>query len=109
MTFSYEVDGRSYKSQTASGSSSGTRDAAEERLGAYAAGTNHAIHYRPNDPNVIRFELSAFNVYVMPVALLAMGAVFLFVGALVSRKLAHGGRPSSTLTPSRQSVHATSY
>lgn len=88
VTFRYEIDGTSYKSQTASGSSSGSREAATRRLEAYAPGTRHAIHYRPDDPNIIRFEVSRFDVFLLPLVLLFMGVVFTGVGLLVSRALA---------------------
>ena len=85
VTFSYTVDGKPFTGQTVSGSSSSSRSRAEGRLATYAVGSRHSIRHRPNDPNVIQFEVSPFNVYLLPGGMLAMGAIFLFFGVL-SRK-----------------------
>jgi hypothetical protein len=87
VTFVYRVADVSYRSMTTSGSASATQIEAERRRAGYAPGTRHTIRYRPDDPNVIRFEVSRVDVYALPVALLAMGTVFLLIGIVVSRKL----------------------
>jgi hypothetical protein len=60
---------------------------AESRLASYAAGSRHLIRYRPDDPNVIRFEVTPFKVYALPGGMLAMSAIFLFFGVLSRRFL----------------------
>lgn len=85
VTFSYTVDGTPFRSQTASGSSSSSRATAEGRLAAYSPGSRHTIRYRPDDPNVIAFEVARSKVYVLPGALLAIGVVFLAFGLMTRR------------------------
>ena len=82
VTFGYTVDGKPFSSQTASGSSTSSRSSAESRLTTYSPGTRHEIRYRPDDPNVIQFEVTPFKVYLLPGGMLAMSAVFLFFGVL---------------------------
>jgi hypothetical protein len=82
VTFRYMVNGQAITSQTTSGSGSSSRSAAESRLEAYSPGSRHVIRYRPDDPNVIRFEVTPFKVYVLPGALVAMGVVFAGLGVL---------------------------
>ncbi len=56
VTFRYTIDGKTITSQTTSGSGFSSRSTAESRLAAYAPGSTHDIRYRPEDPNVIRFD-----------------------------------------------------
>jgi hypothetical protein len=75
VTFAYAVGGTRYTSTTASGASTSEGNA-EARLGAYAPGSRHRIRHRPDDPNVIRFEVSAFRERVLAIAMAAMGLIF---------------------------------
>ena len=71
------VGDRSYQSTTLYGIASSSESRASNMLATYAPGTSHVIRYRPGDPNVIRFDMdSYFAVFVMSIALLAMGLVF---------------------------------
>jgi hypothetical protein len=77
VTFGYAVGDVRYTSTTTSGNSTTSRDSAEERLRAYAPGSRRRIRHRPDDPNVIRFEVSRFRERVLSMAMGAMGLVFL--------------------------------
>jgi hypothetical protein len=83
VTFAYEVGGVPVTSRTASGNSTRSRAGAEARLAAYAPGSRHRIRHRPDDRNVIRFELSAFDEHMVPASLLLMGAVFAGFGVMI--------------------------
>ena len=86
VTFTYEADGARVTSRTASGDRSRSRAGAEARLAAYAPGSRHRIRRRPDDPNVIRFEVSAIQERIVPAALLLMGAVFGGFGAFMRNR-----------------------
>jgi hypothetical protein len=77
VTFAFAVGDTRYTSTTTTGSGTTSRDSAEERLRAYVPGSRHRIRHRPDDPNVIRFEVSAFRERILPIAMGAMGLVFL--------------------------------
>jgi len=87
IAFRYLVDGRAYTNATTSGVASSNRDGVRVRIDAFAPGTSHPIRYRPGDPNVIRFDLdnwwATFGSHVALMALMAMGARFLTMGAVV--------------------------
>jgi len=87
VTFSYEVDGRPVTSRTTSGSSSSSQSAAAARLEGYAPGSRHRVRHRPDDPNVVRFEVSALRERALAGGLLGMGAVFTLLGGLLRRLL----------------------
>jgi hypothetical protein len=86
VTFAYEVGGVRVISRTVSGDSNTSRSKATERLRAYEPGSHHRVRHRPDDPNVVRFEVTAFKERVLPFALLLMGLVFAGFG------LVAGGR-----------------
>ena len=86
VTFRYAVGDRSYQSTTLYGIASSSESRASNMLATYAPGTAHVIRYRPGDPNVIRFDMdSYFAVFVMSIALLAMGLVFVGFAAAMFR------------------------
>jgi hypothetical protein len=86
VTFRYTVDGRSYESQTTSGMASSGTARRDELLALFAPGTRHRIHHRPDDPNVIRYNLeSTFTTFALSGAMVLMGLVFLGFGALFLR------------------------
>lgn len=82
VAFAFEAAGVHVTSRTTSGDSSASRAAAEGRLRRYQPGSRHRIRHRPGDPNVIRFEVSAFRERVLPVGLTLMGVVFLGFGVM---------------------------
>jgi len=87
IAFRYLVDGRAYTNATTYGVASSNRDGVRVRIDAFAPGTSHPIRYRPGDPNVIRFDLdnwwATFGLALALMALMAMGARFLTMGAVV--------------------------
>lgn len=91
VTFAYVVDGVRIVSRTVSGDSNTSRSSAAARLGAYAPGSRHRVRHRPDDPNVVRFEVAAFKERILPLALLLMGLVFAGVGAIAWRNFQGGG------------------
>ena len=76
------------------------RDRVAALLKQYAKGTHHAIRHHPDDPNVIRFEVSRLNVFAVAGGMMLMGLVFLGFGLLFLKKA--GGQPSSRAARSRQ-------
>jgi hypothetical protein len=80
VTFGYVAGGKRYESQTTTGIASTSRDRAAALLKEYAQGTHHPIRHRPDDPNVIRFEVSRLNIFAAAVGLTLMGLVFLGFG-----------------------------
>jgi hypothetical protein len=84
VTFAYEAGGARVTSRTVSGDSDMSRSRAAERLRAYEPGSRHRVRHRPDDPNVMRFEVTAFKERVLPVALLLMGLVFAGVGGIAA-------------------------
>ncbi len=88
VTFTYEVDGARVTSRTVSGDSNASRSTAEARLQAYPRGSHHLLRHRPDDPNVIRFEVTAFKERILPLALLLMGIVFAGLGVVAGTRLA---------------------
>jgi hypothetical protein len=87
VTFTYQVDGASVTSRTVSGDSNASRSSAEARLQAYAPGSHHRVRHRPDDPNVLRFEVTAFRERILPAALLIMGIVFAGIGTVTGKTL----------------------
>ena len=67
------------------GRNSERRRTAESRLATYAPGSTHDIRSRLEDPNVIRFDVTRFSVYVLPGALVSMGIIFASLGVLTLR------------------------
>lgn len=83
VTFRYEVNGQSYQSGSRTGVSTSSRSAAEDLVATYAPGTTHSISYRPDDPNIIRFEAGWRSRGIwLPLGLGFMAIVFLFFGVL---------------------------
>ncbi len=97
VTFAYDVDGVRITSRTMSGNSSSSRTGAEERLRAYERGSRHRIRHRPGDPNVIRFEVTAFRERILPAGLLLMGLVFLGFGIMMRAMPNRRGRKSGEI------------
>lgn len=97
VTFAYEVDGVHVTSQTVSGDSNSSRSSAAARLRAYEPGSLHRVRHRPDDPNVVQFEVTPFKERVLPAALMLMGLVFAGVGAITAGlfKRPRGRRPAS--------------
>ncbi len=85
VTFTYEVDGVRVTSRTVSGDSNASRSTAAARLEAYGPGLHHRVRHRPDDPNVVQFEVTAFKERILPIALLLMGVVFAGLGAVAGR------------------------
>jgi hypothetical protein len=86
VTFRYEVDGRRFESDSASGMASSSTGRRDELMARFAPGTRHRIHHRPDDPNVIRYNLdSFFTTFAASGGLVLMGLVFLAFGTLFSR------------------------
>jgi hypothetical protein len=80
VTFAYESGGKRYESQTTTGVASTSRDRAAALLQQYAKGTHHPIRHRPDDPNVIRFDVSRLTIFAAAGGLTLMGLVFLAFG-----------------------------
>lgn len=97
VTFTYEARGSRVTSRTVSGDSSTSRSSAAARLRAYDPGSRHRVRHRPDDPNVVQFEVTTFKERVLPAALVLMGLVFAGLGALtgVAFKRRRGRRPAS--------------
>lgn len=81
VTFAYEVNGVRVTSKTTSGHSNSSRERTVARLIAYAPGSRHMVRHRPDDPNVVRFEVTPFAERALPVALVLLGVVCLGFGA----------------------------
>ena len=85
VRFRYSVNDVTLENATTYGTGT-SRSNAEARARAYAPGTMHGSGYRPDDPNVIRFDLdSTFRVFAVSGAMVLMGAVFIAMGGLVWR------------------------
>ena len=82
VTFRYDAGGKRYESQTTTGIASTSRDRAAGLLKQYAKGTHHPLRHRPDDPNVIRFDVSRLNIFAAAGGLTLMGLVFLGFGLL---------------------------
>jgi Protein of unknown function (DUF3592) len=87
VTFTYQANGERVTSRTTSGDSNSSRSTAVARLQAYAPGSHHRVRHRPDDPNVVRFEVTAFKERMLPLALLLMGIVFAGLGAVAGKTL----------------------
>ncbi len=86
VTFRYEVSGARFESQTTSGLASSSLSRRDELLQQFAPGTRHRIHHRPDDPNVIRYNLDwSFTTFALSGGMLLMGLVFLGFGILFVR------------------------
>jgi hypothetical protein len=86
VTFRYTVEGAPYESTTTSGSASSSRSAAETLVAKYAPGSAQVISVRPDDPNIIRFEMtSTSGSFWIAVAMMAMGLIFAGAGGVVWR------------------------
>jgi hypothetical protein len=85
VRFRYSVNDVTLENATTYGTGT-SRSNAEARARAYAPGTVHRIWYRPDDPNLIRFDLdNTFSVFVLSGAMVLMGAIFMGLGGLVWR------------------------
>jgi hypothetical protein len=83
VTFRYEVDSTRFESQTTSGLASSSIGRRDELMKRFAPGTRHRIHHRPDDPNVIRYNLGwSFSTFALSGGMLVMGLVFLGFGIL---------------------------
>jgi hypothetical protein len=80
VTFSYEVNGRRFVSETTTGVATSSRDRVAALLKQYSKGTRHTIYHRPDDPNVIRFDVSRLSIFATAGGLVLMGLVFLGFG-----------------------------
>jgi hypothetical protein len=87
VTFTYQAGGQRVTSRTVSGDSNASRSSAEARLLAYTPGSHHRVRHRPHDPNVVRFEVTAFRERVLSIALVLMGVLFAGIGGTVGRRL----------------------
>jgi hypothetical protein len=86
VTFRYDVGGRRFESETTSGMASSSTGRRDELMRQFAPGTRHRIHHRPDDPNVIRYNLdSFFTTFAAPIGISLMGVVFLAFGVGFSR------------------------
>lgn len=96
VKFRYAVNGVTYENATTHGLGSSSQSSAAARAEAYAPGTVHKIWHRPDDPNLIRFDLdSPFTVFFASGALILMGVVFLAVGVIVGRSSRSSFREAS--------------
>ena len=80
VTFRYQAGGKRYESDTTTGIASTSRDRAAALLKQYAKGTHHPIRHRPDDPNVIRFDVSRSSIFAAAGGLTVTGLVFLGFG-----------------------------
>ncbi len=85
VTFRYDANGATVTSRTTSGQVSWSRSAAEARLRAYPAGSRQRVRHRPDDANVVRFEVSALRERALAGALLLMGLAFVGFGVMTRR------------------------
>ena len=96
VKFRYVVNGVTYANETRYGIATSNRESAAARAEAYAPGSAHRIWHRPDDPNLIRFDLdSKFSVFFLSIGILAAGLVFLGFGGLFwrlmrGRAISHG-------------------
>jgi hypothetical protein len=98
VLFRYTVDGRTYESQTMTGASTSSTFRRDELLEEFAPGTRHRINHRPDDPNVIRYNLdSPLSTFGLSGGMALMGLVFLGFGLLFLRvtRDAHPARRGS--------------
>jgi hypothetical protein len=82
VTFRYDANGAVVTSRTTSGQVSWGRTAAEARMRAYPPGSRQRVRHRPDDGNVVRFEVSALRERALAGALLLMGLVFVGFGVM---------------------------
>jgi hypothetical protein len=99
VTFAYQVTGKRFESKTTTGMASSSRDRAAGLLKQYAKGSHHPIRHRPDDPNVIRFDVSRLSVFASAGGLALMGLVFLGFGMLFLNK---GPKPERGQSPFRR-------
>ena len=93
VTFRYEVSGTQFESQTTSGLASSSLSRRDELMKQFAPGTRHRIHHRPDDPNVIRYNLDwSFTTFALSGGMVLMGLVFLGFGILFLRLTRDVGR-----------------
>jgi hypothetical protein len=93
VTFRYAVGGTRFESQTTSGLASSSLRRRDELMKQFAPGTRHRIHHRPDDPNVIRYNLAwSLTTFALSGGMLAMGLVFLGFGILFLRLTRAAGR-----------------
>ena len=91
VTFRYIVEGITYVSTTSSGIGTSSRSAAAARAARFSPGSAHVIKVRPDDANIIRFDLDRISSeYWLSAGMLAMGLVFAGLGGLVWRFTRHG-------------------
>jgi hypothetical protein len=53
--------------------------------GGHAA---HRIHHRPDDPNVVRYNLASWSMFFLSGGIVLMGAIFLAFGTVFLRQIA---------------------
>ena len=86
VTFRYSVNDVTYENGTTYGAST-SRSNAEARARAYAPGTTHRIWHRPDDPNLIRFDLDrGIALFMASGGMILLAAVLIGLGGLVWRK-----------------------
>ena len=92
VTFAYEASGKRFESKTTTGVATSSRDRAASLVKQYARGTHHPVRHRPDDPNVIRFDVSRLSIFAAAGGLTLMGLVFLGFGLGFLRT---GAKPTS--------------
>ena len=98
VKFRYVVNGVTYENQTRYGIGTTNRASAAARAEAYAPGTVHRIWHRPDDPNLIRFDLaSKFSVFFLSGGIVVAGLVFMGFAGLFWRLMR--GRATSPEYP----------
>lgn len=80
VTFLYEAGGKRFENAATTDVASTSRDRAAELLKEYARGTHHAIRHRPDDPNLIRFDVSRLRIFARAGGFTLVGLVFLSFG-----------------------------
>ncbi|HET7842205.1 MAG TPA: DUF3592 domain-containing protein [Terriglobia bacterium] len=81
IEFRYTADGREYTTPTKTSYSTNVYSVMKKKADEYAPGTHHAIHYNPENPNAVEFDVGLnFGFLFLPILLGFMGIVFSGVG-----------------------------
>lgn len=86
VRFRYSLNGRSFENATTYGFSTSSEEFVRNLTTLFAPGSQHDIRYRPDDPNIIRFDLDSWwSTFGLSVGMIGMGTMFLAFGLMARR------------------------
>lgn len=89
VLFRYSVNGRAYQNATTYGFMTSSGDFARDLTTTFSTGTRHDIRFRPDDPNIIRFDLDSWwSTFGLSASMIAMGVIFIGFGVMARLLLA---------------------